>query len=134
MAIGVGIYTGLLISALIGKPLFNTPILPMLFLVSGISAGIAVNILIGLTLFRGSVSEDDLNYLLALDLKVVPFELFCLFLMFTGFYFAGGNTSAIAIQALTTGFWAGVFWFGVVGAGLIVAIGKWVYHRGNCSE
>ncbi|KYZ77402.1 polysulfide reductase [Anaerosporomusa subterranea] len=122
MAIGVGIYTGFLISAIIGKPLFNTPILPMLFLISGISAGIAANILIGLTMFKGSVSEDDLNYLLALDLKVVPFELFCLFLMFIGFYFAGGNTSAIAIQALTTGFWARVFWIGVVGVGLMLPL------------
>jgi polysulfide reductase chain C len=91
-------------------------------LVSGISAGIAANILLGLTMFKGSVSEDDLNYLLALDLKVVPFELFCLFLMFIGFYFAGGNTAAIAIQALTTGFWAGVFWIGVIGAGLMLPL------------
>ena len=122
MAIGVGIYTGFLISALIGKPLFNTPILPMLFLVSGVSAGIAANILVGLTVFRSSVCEDDLKYLLALDLRVIPFEMFSLFLMFTGFYFAGGNTSAIAIQALTIGKWAGVFWIGVVGIGLVLPV------------
>ena len=68
------------------------------------------------------MSESDLKYLLALDLRVIPFEMFSLFLMFTGFYFAGGNTSTIAIQALTIGKWAGVFWIGVVGIGLVLPV------------
>lgn len=122
MAAGVGIYTGFLISALVGKPLFNTPVLPLLFLVSGMSAGIAACILTGLTAFRDEVKQSSLDYLLALDLWAAPAELFVLFLLFTGMYFAGGNTAAVAAQALTTGVWAWVFWVGVVGIGLILPI------------
>lgn len=122
LAVAVATYTGFLLSALVAKPLFNTPILPLLFLVSGISAGIAANILVGLTCFRSTVDEQNLKYLLALDLRVIPFEMFMLFLLFTGMYYQGGQYYLIAKEALTVGVWAKVFWIGVVGIGLILPV------------
>ncbi|MGL5668959.1 MAG: NrfD/PsrC family molybdoenzyme membrane anchor subunit, partial [Shewanella sp.] len=43
LAIGVGAYTGFLISAMNAYPMLNTAVLPALFLVSGLSAGAAAN-------------------------------------------------------------------------------------------
>ena len=39
--IGVGIYTGILLNTMVARPLWNTSVLPVLFLVSGLSAGAA---------------------------------------------------------------------------------------------
>ncbi|MBP1764695.1 MAG: psrC [Firmicutes bacterium] len=121
-AVGVAIYTGFLLSALVAKPLLNVAVLPLLFLVSGLSAGIAANILLGLTVFRSTVAKENLKFLLTLDLRVIPFELLTLFLLFTGLYFHGGTYAAIAGAALTAGIWAKVFWIGVVGIGLALPV------------
>jgi protein NrfD len=39
--IGVGIYTGILLNTMVARPLWNTSVLPLLFLVSGLSAAAA---------------------------------------------------------------------------------------------
>jgi polysulfide reductase chain C len=119
-AISIATYTGFLLSALVAKPLFNIPVLPLLFLASGLSAGTAANMLVGLLLFKDSVNTQNLKYLLNLDMRIIPAELFVLFLMFTGLHYLGGNYAVVAQQALTIGVWAKVFWLGVVGIGLLL--------------
>jgi len=122
LGVGVAAYTGFLLSALVGKPLLNQPILPLLFLFSALSSGIAANILLGLTLFEHAVEEKNLKYLLTLDLRLIPFEMFLLILMFLGLHFQGGAFAKAGTDALTIGAWAGVFWIGVIGIGLILPV------------
>lgn len=117
-AVIIGIYTGFLLSAMYSYPLFNTPLLPLLFLASGLSSGVAACILFGLLFFKSEVNEKNAKYLLELDLRVVPMELLLLFALFVGMYFQGGDKAIIALQALTTGVWAWVFWVGVIGVGI----------------
>lgn len=121
-AIAIAAYTGFLLSALGAKPLLNVPLLPLLFLVSGLSAGIAATIAGGVMAFKESVKEENLHYLLSLDTKLLPVELFVLFIMFSGLINMGGQYAVVAKQALTVGIWAKVFWVGVLGAGLILPI------------
>lgn len=121
-AISIAAYTGFLLSALVAKPLLNVPLLPILFLVSGMSAGIAASVVVGITVFRDSVKDHNLRYLLSLDNKLIPAELFVLFIMFTGLFNMGGQYAIVAKQALTIGIWAKVFWFGVIGVGLVLPI------------
>lgn len=122
VAIAIAVYTGFLLSALGAKPLLNVPLLPLLFLISGMSAGVGACVALGVTLFEDSVEETNLQYLLSLDTKLLPVELFVLFVMFTGLINMGGQYAVVAIQALTSGMWASVFWIGVVGVGLILPI------------
>lgn len=119
-AISIAAYTGFLLSVLEAKPLLNVSLLPLLFLISGMSAGVAANIIVGVTVFKAYVQQHNLKYLLSLDMKLIPAELFVLFLMFTGLFNMGGTYAATAQQALTTGVWAIVFWVGVVGIGLVL--------------
>ncbi|MGL5514554.1 MAG: NrfD/PsrC family molybdoenzyme membrane anchor subunit, partial [Sporomusa sp.] len=119
-AVSIAVYTGFLLSAIGAKPLLNMPILPLLFLISGMSAGVAASIVVGVTVYRDSVSRSNLQYLLSLDTKLIPAELFTLFLMFGGLLNMGGQYAIVAKQALSVGIWAQVFWIGVVGAGLVV--------------
>jgi polysulfide reductase chain C len=86
------------------------------------SAGVAASILVGITAFRDSVSQRSLKYLLSLDTKLIPTELFILFIMFIGLFNMGGQYAIVAKQALTIGVWANVFWFGIIGLGLVLPI------------
>lgn len=122
LAIGVGVYTGFLLSAITKLPLWNTPILPILFLTSGFSSGIAANILVGLCCFKHLIHEENVKYLLVLDLRAVLFEIPLIAVLFLGLYFEGGASALAAKQALTTGQYAVIFWLGVVGLGLITPI------------
>lgn len=122
MAIAIAIYTGFLLSALGAKPLLNVPLLPLLFLISGLSAGVGASIALGVTLFDESVQETNLQYLLSLDTKLLPIELLVLFIMFSGLINMGGQYAVVARQALSTGVWANIFWVGVIGVGLILPI------------
>lgn len=51
------------------------------------------------------------------------FELFVLFAFFIGLYFGGGQSQAAAMAAIGGGFWATWFWYGVIGAGMLVPLG-----------
>ncbi|MDR3593139.1 MAG: polysulfide reductase NrfD [Negativicutes bacterium] len=121
-AVSIAVYTGFLLSVLVAKPLLNIAVLPLLFLISGMSAGVAANIVAGVLFFRSSVGERNLRYLLTLDMKLIPSELFVLFILFVGLVNMGGSYAIVARQALSTGVWAQVFWIGVVGIGLILPI------------
>jgi polysulfide reductase chain C len=122
LAVSVGSYTGFLLSAMVAKPLLNNAVLPLLFLLSGLSAGVAATIFVGLTCFKKDVSTENLHYLHSLDSKSITGEIFVLFLMFMGLHYHGGVYAKAASQALTTGVWAAVFWVGVVGLGLIAPL------------
>lgn len=137
VALIVGAYTGFLLSAVGSFPLWNTPVLPLLFLTSGISAGIAANILIGLLFFKSSINKESIKYLLVMDLRVIMTELPLILVLFIGMMYTGGEALVAAKAALTTGIWAKVFWFGVIGVGLILpliiaftALGNHAYRVG----
>lgn len=122
LALCVGAYTGFLLSAVMKIPLWNTPVLPILFLLSGFSSGIAASILVGLLFFKGSLNKDSIKYLLVLDLRAILFEIPLLFILFVGMYFEGGTSALAAQQALTHEVYGKIFWIGVLGTGLIAPI------------
>lgn len=122
IAIVVGAYTGFLLSAIQAIPMWNTPVLPLLFLTSGISAGIAANILVGLVFFKSSINKESIKYLLMMDLRVIMTELPLILVLFVGMMYTGGDALSVAKAALSTGVWAKVFWFGVIGVGLLLPL------------
>lgn len=118
LALCVAMYTGFLLSAIQKLPLWNTPILPLLFLVSGFSSGIAANILVGMAFFKGSLNKDSIKYLLVMDLRAILFEIPVLLMLFLGLHFTGGNAAVAGVQALTHPTYALLFWIGVAGVGI----------------
>lgn len=123
LSVGVGAYTGFLLSAMNAYPLLNTPTLPLLFLASGISAGISANLIVGLLFFGKSTKGENVGYLHGLDVKVILIEMFILVALFSGMYYQGGAAASVAAAALTTGGFATLFWVGVFGIGLAVPVG-----------
>ncbi|MFW5614825.1 MAG: NrfD/PsrC family molybdoenzyme membrane anchor subunit [Campylobacter hyointestinalis] len=120
LAICVAMYTGFLLGAIEKIPLWNTPILPILFLVSGFSSGIAANILIGMMFFKGSLNKDSIKYLLVLDLRAILFEIPLLIILFLGLYL--GGSAEFANIALSDALYGKIFWIGVVSIGLFIPV------------
>lgn len=108
----LGIYTGILFSAFNARPLWNTSILGPLFLVSGISTGAAVIVLM-------SKDKGERNTFAKIDLGLIVIELFLIIHMFMG-YIAGSQSKIDAAQMFLGGRFTAPFWVFVVGLGLII--------------
>ncbi len=118
IAIGVGVYTGMLLGVLVARPLWNTPLMAQLFLVSALSTGAAV--LVGVLRHRAPANER--RTLLRADATLIAIEL----VVITGMLLAARTGSASATDAvglLGHGGLAVAFWGGVVLLGLLVPLG-----------
>ena len=126
-ALATAIYTGLLIGVVKAVPFWNTPMLPLLFLVSALSTG-AGAILLALALWRliRPVSKEQAEQLVEsehllsrVDIPLIAVELLVLFFLL---FLMGGGPSIAAESAryLVTGGFAVAFWVGLVVVGLLV--------------
>lgn len=118
LSVALGAYTGFLLSALISYPMLNNPVLPILFLASGTSSGIAALLVAILVVGKVSTHSNEVHFLHKFETPTVLIELLLLFAFFVGLYFGGGQKTAAAINALS-GFWGTVFWVGVVLVGIL---------------
>jgi len=79
ISIGVGMYTGVLLGAVPARPLWNTPMVAQLFLVSAMSTGAAAVLLIA-ALLRLKAGHDYLHeerrFLVSLDVILILVEIF----------------------------------------------------------
>ncbi len=119
LAIILGVYTGILLSAFNARPLWNTAILGPLFLTSGLSTGAA------LLMIMSKTHEEKLSYS-RIDLFLIIIELFFITHLFMGFlassqvkveaahYFMGGE--------FTVSFWVNVIILGLIVPGILEAL------------
>lgn len=111
LAIILGIYTGILLSAFNARPLWNNSILGPLFLVSGLSTAAALIIWL-------SKSDHERHIFSRIDLVLIAIELFIIIHMFMGFQ-AGPSVQLEAASLLLGGEFTVIFWVFVVIFGLI---------------
>lgn len=110
-AVILGIYTGILLSAFNARPLWNTSILGPLFLVSGMSAGAAVILLL-------SKDHKERKIMGRIDILLILIELFFIIHLFMGFK-AGSEASINAANLFLGGSFTAPFFAFVVLLGLI---------------
>ncbi|MEZ8103921.1 cytochrome c nitrite reductase subunit NrfD [Vibrio cortegadensis] len=122
LALLLAAYTGFLLSALQTYPMLNNPVLPILFLFSSLSSGAAACILFGVLVFKESPHGPSVSWIHGFERPVVMFELFVLVTFFTGLIFSGGQAEISAMNAIGEGFWASWFWWGVIGAGMLLPL------------
>lgn len=117
-AFGTAIYTGILLKATKSVPLWNTSLLPLLFLVSGLSTGSMAVILS--TLGTGFFSHDPgaLNLLMHGEQALVFVEAIVLyFFLFRGYRVAEQGKDSVRL--LISGEMKMIFWGGVVLLGFV---------------
>jgi protein NrfD len=118
LGIGVGIYTGVLLGVLVARPLWNTPLLAQLFLISALSSAAAMLIV----LLRRNGTEQEHRALAGADAALIAVELVVLAWMLADARTSTASAAA-AIMLLTHGAYGWAFWCGVVGFGLLLPLG-----------
>ena len=143
LGIGVGVYTGILLGAMPSRPLWNSPILALLFLISALSTGIA-SIMLGRSILHRKPPEavpsrrirdrgrriagkrpgrryHETGYLLATtDLIFITMELMVIFLFIMFAHLTVGNLKYAMSAILPGGAMAHTFWLWVVLVGLVI--------------
>lgn len=108
----LGVYTGILLSAFNARPLWNTSILGPLFLVSGLSAGAS------LILVLSKDREERIKFA-QIDLALIGIELFLVIHMFMGLL-ASTQVQIEAAHMFLGGNYTAPFWVFVVVLGMII--------------
>lgn len=130
LAVGVGVYTGFLLSAVSKVLLWDTPVLPVLFLVSGLSSGIAASVLFA-SIFG---QEDSTTFkLLKLDMIAIIIEFLLLVALFAYLFTSSTQGAQVAIKVLSSGGLAIMFWVFVVGGGMFLPIMLKVFAFGGAN-
>lgn len=111
LAVILGIYTGILLSAFNARPLWNNAILGPLFLTSGLSTAAAAIMWMSKT----NLERDTFR---KIDLLLITIELFFIIHLFMGFL-AGPQVQQEAAQLFLGGEYTVPFWIFVVFLGLI---------------
>ncbi len=125
-AVATALYTGVLLGVVKAIPFWNTPILPILFLVSALSTGVGLLILVR-AIYRLARGAKDAQALASFrvmeksDMVLIGVEALALLFLFVVMF---GSTTGAAESAvfLLAGSYAVVFWFGVVVVGLILPL------------
>ncbi len=110
LAVILGVYTGILLSAFNARPLWNTSILGPLFLTSGLSTGLAA-------IMWMSKDEHERKTLNRIDLILILVELFLIIHLFMGFM-AGSAVKTEAASLFLGGEFTVSFWVFVIILGL----------------
>ncbi|MBN1657649.1 MAG: polysulfide reductase NrfD [Anaerolineae bacterium] len=116
LAVGTAIYTGVLLSVVRAVPLWNTPVLPILFLVSAISTGMGLAFDLAATLAIPEIHRR-LNFMPLAHMVFIGLEMALLALLLVLALSQGGEAAESA-KLILVGKRSVVFWVLVVGTGL----------------
>lgn len=125
MAVAVAMYTGALLGVCRTFPLWNTAVLPILFLVSALSAGMAGVLLVGALRYKQEFNQVVLLKRVHYYLPLIELALVASLLFITSSNSVAGFNS---VMSLIAGSWSPLFWVGLVMIGLVVpaAIETWL--------
>ncbi|WP_337866104.1 NrfD/PsrC family molybdoenzyme membrane anchor subunit [Ignavibacterium sp.] len=110
----LGAYTGVLLSSMGSRPLWNTSLLWVLFLTSGLSTAAAYVHLV-------AKNKEESELLAKADNGLITLELFIFVMMFLGLL-SSAKPHIEAAQLLLTGSYAPAFWVFVIGLGLVIPL------------
>lgn len=142
---GIMLYTGIFLSSLKAHSFWATPALPVLFTISALSTacacialsigwwpanvgipsiqeastGLAVADYNAFVMYYNAI-EVVPNFLHGLDIVLVVCELVVLLVMVLSFLGAGNKTANKVANKWVRGSWALLFWFGMIGVGLVI--------------
>jgi formate-dependent nitrite reductase membrane component NrfD len=118
-AICTAAYTGVLIGVIKTYPLWNTALLPVLFLVSALSAGLAGTLAVSALVAHKEL--EKLGVLKKFHFALPPIELL---LLATLLYVTSSSASAarLSVERLVFGDLSLIFWLGLVVVGLLIPL------------
>jgi polysulfide reductase chain C len=133
-AIATMVYTGVLIFVAAGRPLWNSPVIPVLFAVSGLSAGLALSLVgpaivtlkkTGHLQSQTQEMRDAIHAVHRVDLYVIVAEI-VLVCSLLSLVLVSSFTGSGSVWAIVAGPLSGVFWIGLVVIGLLVPVAAYL--------
>ncbi len=124
IALAVAAYTGVLLGVAETFPLWHSPLLPLLFVVSATSTGVASVVLAG---FCFPQEREHLHRLLVRTRLVLPAAEIILVLLLLATT-QDNPTGAATVESLLTGSYAVAFWLGLIVVGLVFPLGLSAYE------
>jgi len=125
LAFATATYTGILLSALVARPFWNTSLLPMVFLFSAIIDGIAAICLVLYSLPKEALSWDELmpskHFLGKLDMTFLVLLSISLSFLIMGLYQTTEHGN-YAVAVIMGGPLTVVFWLGVIVVGMLLPL------------
>ncbi|MBC5583671.1 polysulfide reductase NrfD [Eggerthella sp. NSJ-70] len=115
-AFSVAAYTGFLLGVVKAYPLWNNAVLPILFVVSALSAGLAATSLVGPLVDRERFEQMWLIKKSHVILSAIEMVVLATMLIIVS---AGSVEGAASVQSLIMGQYAPAFWGGIVLLGLV---------------
>jgi len=116
LAVATAVYTGILIAVVNGVPFWNTPLMPVLFMASAMSTGLAVAMigaaLIDITTIR-TLSNFALGHVIFLAIEAVVLMLF-IFMSLTRSVEAAASANMLISGVLSPYFWLLVVILGIL--------------------
>lgn len=131
LGIGVAAYTGVLLMAAPGVPLWNTPLLPCLFTVSALDTGVALVELVDALVQEDEEASRKARFYLEIAVAVLVATEIAVLGVLAATMFGGGDVNSVngaaaqataiaSMETLTVGSLAPYFWGLVVVVGLLV--------------
>ena len=115
LGIGLGAYTGILLSSYAARPLWNSQALAPLFLISGLSSAAALSVI--------CERREEVKYEMAkLDSFFIGTELFIIFLIFANLAYSMRSHQWALEPFVGNALYTPLFWIFVVGLGLIIPL------------
>lgn len=116
-AIATAIYTGFLIGVVGSVPFWNTSVLPVLFVVSAMSTGIAGTLLVSSFMNKQEVFQLISVKKIHLTLLIIELILVFTLLLITS---NANEAASESVAMLLTGKYSTLFWFGLIVVGLLI--------------
>jgi formate-dependent nitrite reductase membrane component NrfD len=125
LALATAIYTGVLLAVVQAVPLWNTPVLPILFLVSAVSTGMGLCIDLAATLSIPQIGRR-FKYLPLVHMIVIGLEV-ALLALFLGLAVVKGGEAAESARLILFGRASVTFWVVVIAFGMVYPFMVHVY-------
>jgi formate-dependent nitrite reductase membrane component NrfD len=123
MALGVGIYTGVLLGAIPARPFWNTPLVAMLFLFSALSTAAALMMIYANWRPQGGTESltAQRHLLYGVDVGIILLEILLLipYILHNALSTA---SQAASLDLILGGAYTQLFWVGFVGIGLLIPL------------
>lgn len=120
IALVVILYTGVLLSSVASVPLWHSVFVPVLFLLSSLSSGVAGMVVIVMFVQSDLVrAYHTLAFLLRADAIIIVLEVIVVTIVAVQLQ---GTLALSSLESLATGSLSGLFWIGFVGCGLLLPL------------
>lgn len=121
LAIGICTYTAFLLGDIMHNIVWNNSALVILFMVSALSSGLAVVILLRIFIFKKDVSDNELYKFSKVDAGVLTFEIICVIIFAYTLSIMSSNQDLSFVLSLENHV-GQLWWLGAVFIGLVIPL------------